>query len=316
MIKIGILNECFFKESHLVSLRKIGNLKINLDTDSKEKAIARVKNMDIIIADMFICPLDKEVIEHANKLKLLVINSTGYDKLDLDYLTKKGVKVCNVANFSTDSVAEQVFALLLSIGRKISLAQKDNKEKPFEIFPDAPEHKKYLGFNLKDKTIGVIGTGNIGKRVCQIAQGFGMNVVAYNRSKKEIPGVQFKTLEEVLSESDVISLNIPLNNETEFLINEKTLNLMKSNVVIINTAREKIIDTEALYNALIKNKISGAGLDIIDIKDKNHPIFKLENVIILPHAAWFTKESLSNIGEIIVTNVEGFISNNFKNLIN
>ena len=187
---------------------------------------------------------------------------------------------------------------------------------PFQIDQASHDHRKYLGFDLNGKTLGILGLGNIGLRVAQIGTGFKMKVLAYNRSKKNVAGVKQVSLEELLKESDIVSLHLPLTSETENLIDAERLQIMKPTAIIINTARGKIVDEPALYNALQSRKIAGAGLDVIVEYKKSNPILKLDNVIFSPHSAFFTNESLSKCADIIVANVKSFIEGKAVNIVN
>ncbi|MBI4919278.1 3-phosphoglycerate dehydrogenase, partial [archaeon] len=277
-MRIAVLNDCFFAKSHLERLKKLGKLVIYENTTNESDAIKRLSDVDIGIADCFITPLNKKVLESTNKLKLLAVNSTGYDLVDIAAAKKKGIKVSNVPNFGTDSVAEQAIALMFAVNRNIVLGDSVFRKTLLEIDPGNIEHKKFWGFNFRGKTMGVIGLGNIGTRVAELAQGLGMKVIAYNRSPKKIKGVTLMTLKEVLKLSDVVSINLALSKETQNIIGEKELNLMKHNAILINTARGKHVDTEALFKALQNKKIAGAGLDVVADINPNHPILKLDNV--------------------------------------
>lgn len=314
-MKITILNESYFNETHLAQLRELGELTIYENTNSEEKAIERLKNIDIAIGDCYIAPFNKKVFESTNTLKLLALNTTGYDLVDIDSAHRCGVEVANVPGFSTQSVAEQSFALMLAVSRKIPIGDVVMRVSPFQIDPGLHSHKQYLGVNLAGKTLGIIGLGSIGSRVAQIGRGFGMKVIAYNRSQKNVDEVTMVTLDQLLKESDIISIHLPLTPETENLITADKLGLMKTTAIIINTARGKIIDEAALINALIDGRIAGAGLDTIVNWEKTNPLLELDNVVFSPHSAFFTKESLENCANIIVENIKSFVAGRPLNII-
>lgn len=315
-MRIAVLNDCFFAKQHLERLKKLGELVVYENTNNESDAIKRLHDVDICIADCFIIPLNKKVLESTNKLKLLAINSTGYDLVDIAAAKKKGIKVSNVPNFGTDSVAEQAIALMFAVNRRIVSGDTFFRKTLIEIDPGNSEQRKFLGFNLRDKTMGVIGLGNIGTRVAELAQGLGMKVIAYNKTPKKVKGVTLMKLNEVLKLSDVVSINLALSKETENIIGEEELNLMKPHTILINTARGKHIDTEALFKALQNKKIAGAGLDVIANIDLNHPILKLDNVVFSPHLGFFTEESLNNIADILTETVEYFVKRKPKNIVN
>jgi len=208
-MKITILNESFLKESHLNTLRSFGELVIYENTDTEEKAIERLKGSQIAIADCFIAPLNSKVFNSTESLKLLVVNSTGYELVDNVTAKSKEIQVANIPEFSTESVAEQAIALMLAVSRKIPTADTAMKSSPFQIDPANQEQRKYLGFNLQGKTLGIVGLGSIGSRVAQIGIGFGMKVLAFNRSTKYLDGVKQVSLDELLKESDIVSLVNP-----------------------------------------------------------------------------------------------------------
>jgi len=315
-MKITILNESFLKESHLNTLRSFGELVIYENTDTEEKAIERLKGSQIAIADCFIAPLNSKVFNSTESLKLLVVNSTGYELVDNVTAKSKEIQVANIPEFSTESVAEQAIALMLAVSRKIPTADTAMKSSPFQIDPANQEQRKYLGFNLQGKTLGIVGLGSIGSRVAQIGIGFGMKVLAFNRSQKYIDGVKQVSLEELLKESDVVSLHTPLTPETENIINSKRLQMMKSTAIIINTAHGELIDEPALVYVLQSGKIAGAGLDTISQWNESNPLLKLDNVVLSPHSAFFTNESLNNCADIIVANVKSYIEGKAINIVN
>ncbi len=315
-MKIAILNESFFKKSHLDALRVLGDLTIYENTDTEEKAIERLRGVEIAISDCFIAPLNKKVLENADALKFLAISSTGYDLVDVSTAKNRGIQVANVPRYSTEAVAEHAIALMLAVNRKIPAGDVVMRQVPFQIDPASQEQKKYLGFNLQGKTLGIVGLGSIGLRVAQIGIGFGMKVLAYNRSQKNIAGIKQVSLEELLKESDIVSLHLPLTPETENLITAERLEMMKPTAILINTAGGKIVDESALISTLQSHKITGAGLDTIVEWKESNPLLKLENVVLSPKSAFFTNESLDNCADIIVTNVKSFVDGKAVNIVN
>lgn len=314
-MKIKILNECFLKESHLQKLRKLGEVSTYTDTDSEEKAVSRLQDADIAIVDMYLTPINEKVLGSASKLKFISINSTGFDLVDLKSAKAKDVTVSNVPDFSTEAVAEHTIALMLATIRKIPFGNNEMRQNPFEVDPAIKRDLRYKGWDIKGKTLGIVGLGKIGIRVAQLGKALGMNVIAYNRTPKKVPGVKLKSLHEVLSESDVVSIHLSLNTETENIIGKKELQLMKPHAVLINAGRGKHIDTKALYEVLKENKIGGAGLDVLAEFSKDNPLLTLENIVLTPHVAWFTDEALENMASIIVKNVEAFVKGKPQNVV-
>lgn len=315
-MNIVILNECFFLDHHLDKLKSLGNVQVYQDTIQEEDVIARIKNADVAIVNGLFAPLNKRVLESAKNLKFLALNTTGYDGIDMETATKRGIKVANAAGYATDSVAEHTIALMFSVLRQIPKLDRKMRESPFQVDPADKENEVYMGLNVKGKTLGIIGLGAIGSRLAELGKGLGMNVIAFNRSPKNMDGVRMVEKEELLKTADVVSINLALTPETEHIIGKKELSLMKSTAVLINTARGKHVDTNALYEALRENKIYGAGIDALEEWDQNNPLLGLKNIVLTPHQAFFTKESLENLSDLIVTNVESFIKGSPINLVN
>jgi len=279
--------------------------------------------------------LDKENIDLLPSLKFIVTGSTGYDHIDVAYCHTKNIGVTNVPAYGSSTVAEFTFALLMNLSRKVYLA--NNKLRLNGEF--SPEN--FEGFDLEGKTLGVIGTGKIGKNVVHIAKGFNMNVVAYDL----YPDNQFATdnnftyhtLDEVLSVSDIITLHAPYTKENHHMINKENILKIKRGAYLINTARGELLDTEALMIALKQGIIAGAGLDVLEgergLKNENdmlisendvvdykmlledRALIDMDNVIVTPHIAFSTKEAEKRILDTVVANINGFVAGNPVNLV-
>lgn len=314
-MNIAVLNPCFFTSGQLKRLRNCGKVFIYHDTDSERKTILRLRGINIAIANGLFAPLNNRVLREAKDLRLLVINSTGFDFVDINTAQAMGIKVANIPGFSTEAVAEHTFALILSVLRKIPLGDREMRKNTFEINPARKHSQKYLGTILQGKTLGIIGLGTIGQRVAGLGMAFGMNVIAYNRTSRHILNIRLMSLKKVLKKADVISIHLALTPATENIISEKELNMMKPTSIIINTSRGKLINTQALVRILRLRKISGAGLDTAtDIE--NSSLLKMDTVVFSPHSAWWTKESLQKQSEIIIQNIETFIKGKPMNLVN
>lgn len=260
-------------------------------------------------------------------VKLICLRSAGYDNIDYQYAYQAGIKVARVPSYSPEAIAEHAVMMILALSRSVCKADRLVKSYNFKM-------DSLVGFNLQDKTVGVIGTGNIGQSFMKILNGFNSNVIAYdiNPSEElhETLAFQYVDLETLLSQSDIISLHIPLNKETEYIINEESISRMKDGVVIINTSRGKHIDTNALLNGLKSNKISKAGLDVYEnealyfFEDRSlddnieQPLMDLINnddVLITGHQAYLTETALSNIAKITFDNIldyqQGIVTDNF-----
>lgn len=268
-------------------------------TEDEKELIERGKDADIIIVANL--PLRKAVIEKCENLKMISVAFTGFDHIDIDFCSKKGIAVSNAAGYSTKAVAELTFGLAISLLRNIpacdSITRKEGTKNGL------------VGRELYGKTFGVVGTGAIGKNVCDIAKVFGCEVLAYSRTVKpelEEDGVKFVSLETLLKESDIVSLHLPFNKETTKLIDEEKLGLMKPNSIIINTARGGVIDSEALAKSLNEGKISGAGIDVFEMEPpipSDHPLMHSKNTVVTPHVAFATEEALFKRAGIVVENI-------------
>ena len=279
--------------------------------DKLEVLSERSKDAEILVlANM---PLPGEVIRKAENLKLISVAFTGIDHIDSAARYEKDIMVCNAAGYSTHSVAELTYGLIIAALRKIV---------PCDAATRASKTKEGLPQNeLYGKTIGIVGTGAIGMRVAEIAKVFGCKVLAYSRTKKEYAeklGVKYVTLEELLAESDIVSLHTPLTEATKGLINKERLSLMKQSAILINTARGPIVDNEALAEALRGGKIAGAGLDVFEIEPplpEEHPLFKVPNAVLTPHVAFATKEAILRRAEITFNNICRWLEGNPQNVI-
>ncbi len=276
--------------------------------------------------------LNKETLEKFQNLKFIVLRSVGFSHVDLNYTKERGINVFNAPNYGDYTVAEYVFASLLALLRKIP--QSNNALRMGNILLD-----KYIGVELFSKTMGVIGTGAIGSKVVKIAKGFSMDVIAYDINKNT--DAEYVSLNELCSRADIISINTPLTPDTLRMFDKNRINSLKKGVIIINTARGEIIDTDALYDAIVEERVAYAALDVIECEDilwqkptrardfnniKNNclknflianRLLKMDNVLITPHTAYDTKEATRRILEITLENINSCINFNAgaKNLV-
>ncbi|MBM7868817.1 D-3-phosphoglycerate dehydrogenase [Clostridium pascui] len=271
----------------------------------------RAKDAEVlVIANM---PLKAEVINSNDKLKMISVAFTGVDHVDLNACREKNITVCNAAGYSTTSVAELTFGLIISLLRNIVPLDKITRE--------GGTKQGFAQNDLEGKTLGVIGTGAIGRRVIEIGKAFGCNILAYNRTKKEEVeklGVKYVSIEELMAKSDIVSIHIPLNNETHGLINKDKIALMKEDAILINTARGPIVDNEALAEALKTEKIKGAGIDVFDIEpplDTNYALLGTTNSVVVPHIGFATKEAMVRRAHITFDNITKWLQGNPQNLI-
>ena len=293
-------------------------------------------NAEILCVFVNSC-IGKEELKRFKNVKLITTRSTGFCHIKTEELKSKKITVCNVPSYGQNTVAEYAFALLLNVSRKICLAYSKVKS-------DCFAREDLQGFDLKGKTIGVIGTGAIGAYVCQIAEGFGMKILAFdlkeNPDVKKIKNAKYTSFEQLLKNSDIITLHAPHNKHTHHMINKKNIKNLKKGACLINTARGGLVQTEALVQAPEDGIILGAGLDVLeeetsleekyetqlilepnpDIKNiritlANHYLIDHPNVIITPHNAFNSREALERILEITVNNIKGFKKGKTSNVV-
>ncbi len=242
---------------------------------------------------------------------MISVAFAGVDHIPMDLCREKDIIVSNAAGYSNHAVAELVIGSVISLYRKLNWCDSQTR-KP-------ATREGFLGSELHGETFGIIGFGEIGSQVAHIANVFGCKVIAYSRTKKVIDNVEFSDLEYILKESDIISIHVPLTNETKQLIGEKELQLLKPTSVLINTARGAIVDNVALSNILKKNLIAGAAIDVYEKEpplEKDHPLFDAPNTILLPHIGYATEEAIKLRGEIVIKNITAWIQGNPQNVMN
>lgn len=256
----------------MVKLRELGEVEEHLGSKTVEQAIELLKGADVAIADMYESPLNAKLFSSIPSVKFMSINSTGFDRVDLHAAKENGVMVANAPNFGTQAVAEHTIALILALAHHVVDSNTAMQEQPFEYNPGVKEHWRYHGTNISGKTLGIIGMGNIGTRIAELANVLGMKVIAYNRNPKHIPGVRMDSLEQLFKESDFISINAAFTKDQEDLINEQTLALMKPTAFLINTARSGFVNDEALAKAIKESRLAGAGLDFMRDWSRDSPL--------------------------------------------
>ncbi len=287
-----------------------------------------------IISVFIYSRMNQEIIEKLPKLKLISTRSTGFDHIDIKTTTAKNITVCNVPFYGENTVAEHTFALILSLTRNVHKSYVRTTHNDFTI-------DGLKGFDIQGKLLGVIGAGHIGLHVIRIAKGFGMHVLAFdpnpNTFLAETLHFQYTdSLEEVLSNADIITLHLPLVEGTRHIINKDNIRLIKKGALLINTARGELVDTNALIMALDEGRIAGAGLDVLEgeclIKEEkqllydtqtsevlktlvqDHILLSKENVVYTPHIAFYSNEALKRILDTTIINIQGFIAGQVKNV--
>jgi len=271
---------------------------------TKEEMLKQVKDADAVITQLR-DPVDKEFIDAGKKLKIIANYAVGYNNINVEYAKSKGIYVTNTPGVLTEATADIAWALILAVARKIISADRFVREGKFKGW----KPKLFLGYEIHGKTLGIIGMGRIGQAVARRALGFGMKIIYHNRKRlpEEIEkkySASYVDLETLLKNSDFISINVPLTDETYHLLDEKRLNLLKPNAILVNTARGPVVDEKALYKLLKEGKIAGAGFDVYENEPFLTPgLEKLENVVLLPHIGSATFETRSKMSIMVAENV-------------
>lgn len=282
---------------------------------SHEELLDTVDSYDLILCNKTI--IDKPIIEKAKKLKFIGLLATGYNNIDITTATKHGITVCNAGAYSTSAVAQQVFAYILNHYNAIS--QYNNyvqnggwqNSNTFAVLCFSTDE-------LKDKTIGIIGYGSIGKRVAQIALAFEMKVLVYTRTPQIDNTVSFVTFDELLKNSDIISVHCPLNDATKEIFNKDSFEKCKDGAYFINTARGGVLNEQDLVNALNSGKLCGAAVDVLSEEPmtENCILKNVKNLVITPHTAWAPLATRERLLHIVENNVKSFLNGNPTNKVN
>ena len=296
------------------ALYKFGNVTV-YDTTNPSEITDRVSDADIIITNKI--KITKEVMSSAKKLKLVCVFATGFDNIAVDYAKEQGIAVCNVPGYSTDSVALLTVATALSLYSH--LGEYNGYVKSGEYTDSGIANRLVPVFHeLKGKTWGIVGFGNIGRAVAKVAAAFGMNILVNKRSP--VSDFRCVDIDTLCKESDIISLHCPLNDSTREIINKNRLYLMKKSALLINEARGAVVDERAVADAIKSDSIGGFGCDVYSTEpfSKEHPyteIMNYPNVLLTPHAAWGAYEARVRCVETIASNIESFIGGKTLNRV-
>ena len=298
------------------NLRQLGEVII-YDRTSAEKIIERSKDAEILLTNK--TPLDAATLSQLPLLQYIGVLATGYNVIDISKAIELGITVSNVPGYGTDSVVQLTFALLLELCNHVQEHSDVVRNGKWSRSPDF-SFWDYPLTELAGKTIGIIGFGNIGKKVADIATAFGMNILATSRTQTDQSGrSKFKWvhIDDLLVNSDVVTLHCPLLPETKGLINKVSLQKMKRSAFLLNTSRGPLVVDKHLAEALNNGIIAGAGLDVLSMEPprENNSLFKAKNCIITPHIAWATKESRQRLMNIAVDNVKAFNNGNSVNVV-
>ena len=285
------------------------------DRTSKDELVARCSEADIVLTNKVAFPAD--VLAQLTKLKLINVTATGFNIIDIEAAKKQGIVVCNVPDYGTDSVAQHTFALILELMNRVGQHNDSVKKGDWVNSADFSYALTPLT-ELKDKTIGLIGFGSIGQKTAEIARAFGMNVLYHTPTAKNTPLGEYRSLESLFSESDIVSLHLPLKADNKEFVSKELLSLMKPGAVFINTARGQLVNEQDLADALNSKRIAGAGIDVLSAEppQKENPLLSADNCIITPHNAWMSKEARGRIMRVSFENLKAFLSGTPVNKVN
>lgn len=296
-----------------MNLKKMGHEFVAYDTVEKDTQglIQRAKDADVIIITNN--PLNGEVINSLENLKYIAVAFTGVDHVDLGACRKRGIKVSNARGYATEAVAELTIGMIITLLRNLVACD--------QVTRIGGTKAGLVGSELNGKTVGIVGTGAIGLRTAEILKAFNCKLLGYSRSYSEKAidlGIKYVSLEELLASSDIVSLHVPLTEQTKGLINKENIRLMKRNAILINVARGPVVDSEALAMALDNGIIAGAGIDVYEVEPPiptDHPLLKAKNVLATPHVAFATHESMLKRAAIVFDNIRAWLNGEDKNLV-
>ncbi len=298
-------------------LEEFGEVTVYERTYTQEEAIARIGDSEIVLLNKV--PITQEILDRCPNIRLICVQGTGYNVIDIDACAKRGIPVTNVPTYGTETVAQFTMALLLELCHRIGLHNQDVHQGGWQN-ADCFTYWLTPQVELAGKTMGIIGLGSIGMAVARLAKAFGMNILAFNRSQspqgREI--ATYVDLDTLLSQSDVVSLHCPLFPETQGIINAQTLFKMRDGALLVNTARGALINERDLAQALTSGKLRGAAMDVTcqEPIEPDNPLLSCKNCIITPHMAWAPLESRQRLLNTIVDSIRGFLNGTPKNVVN
>lgn len=298
-------------------IKKFGDLEVH-DRTPESQIVERCQGAEIIFTNK--TPLREAILSQLPDLKYIGVLATGYNVVDVDYAKARGIAVANVPGYGTASVVQMTFALLLELCQHVQSHSDSVRQGDWAASPDFC-YWNYPLIELEGKTIGIIGFGSIGQKVADIATAFGMNIIGFSRTRSDQShrkNFKWAELNELLKESDVVSVHCPLFPETQGIINKDSLRLMKRTAFFLNTSRGPLMVDQDLADALNEGIIAGAGIDVLSVEppSADNPLFKAKNCLITPHIAWATKEARSRLMGIAENNLSSFLNQKPINIVN
>ena len=285
------------------------------DRTLPEQVVERCKGAEVVLTNKVV--LDAEILNQLPHLSYIGVLATGYNVVDLEVASRQSITVTNIPAYSTNSVAQMVWAHILNITNNVAHYATENSKGRWANNKDFCYYD-FTHTELAGKTMGIVGLGNTGMATARIAQAFGMKVIAYT-SKTQLPeGMTKVTLDELFQESDILSLHCPLTNETKGLVNRERLNLMKPSAILINTSRGPVVNEADVADALNQGRIAAFGADVVSVEpiEASNPLLNAKNCFLTPHIAWATKEARQRLIDICVENVKAFVQDNPQNVVN
>ncbi|MDU1986685.1 MAG: NAD(P)-dependent oxidoreductase [Veillonella dispar] len=312
--RVVVVNAGKMNYDHALDFSVLSNDVQVYDNSTNEELIERIQGARVVVTKEL--PVNAELLsQFPDTVKLIVEAGTGYNNIDLNAAKERGITVCNIPAYSTERVAHTVIMMILNFAstmqQQIGMLAKG----------DRSNFTKYLQVShaeVNGKTLGVVGAGHIGMEVIKVAKALGMNILVYTRTPKaDGDGIRYVSLDELLENSDYITLHCPLNDQTKYMINKETIAKMKPNAVIINTGRGPLINEADLCEALAAKRIAGAGLDVQEVEPpaEDSPLYTLDNVIITPHMGWKGLETRQRLVGIIRDNVQAFFKGEPINVV-
>ena len=312
--RVVVVNAGKMNYDHALDFSVLSNDVQVYDNSTNEELIERIQGARVVVTKEI--PVNAELLsQFPDTVKLIVEAGTGYNNIDLNAAKERGITVCNIPAYSTERVAHTVIMMILNF------ASTMQKQIGMLAKGDRSNFTKYLQVShteVNGKTLGVVGAGHIGMEVIKVAKALGMNILVHTRTPKaDGDGIRYVSLDELLENSDYITLHCPLNEQTKHLINKETIAKMKSNAVIVNTGRGPLINEADLCEALATKRIVGAGLDVQEVEPpaEDSPLYTLDNVIITPHMGWKGLETRQRLVGIIRDNVQAFFKGEPINVV-
>ncbi len=284
-----------------------------------ENTAERVKDADIIIVNK--APMNESTLKDAPNVKLICLFATGFDNVDLAYCRSRGIGVANVVNYSTAAVVQHTLLLALALEEKLAFYDDYVKSDAYANQDRFSNFDRPFG-EFEGKTWGIVGMGNIGRKVAQVVQALGCKVIFYSASgKSSCTEYERVELDELLAQSDILSLHCPLSDRTRGLINKEAFSKMKKSAILVNVARGPVVDTQALYDALTEGQIAAAGLDVLEKEpiSKDNPLGRIKDstkLIITPHMAWASTEARMRLVDEVVKNIQAYLDGEERNIVN